>query len=297
MKIPAMVLIVMSTLLPLGVRGQTAVPVKTEGLTGTLLRYTNFPSEFVDPRNVDVWLPDNYDVRKKYAVVYMHDGQNLFIPELSYTKIDWGVDETVTRLALKGEIPDVIVVGIWNTPKRVPEYMPQKALRYATNEKRASAPEGMLDAIASDNYLKFIVTELKPFIDRNYETAKDRRSTFIMGSSMGGLISLYAISEYPDIFGGAGCMSTHFPAGDGITIKYFADNLPDPKTHIIYFDYGTETLDAQYEPYQLKMDEAMKAGGYEANRNWTTLKFEGADHSELAWRARLEVPLKFLLKK
>ena len=116
-----------------------------------------------------------------------------------------------------------------------------------------------------------------------------------MGSSMGGLISAYALCEYPHVFGGAGCVSTHFPAGKGAVIDYLAKNLPKPGAHKLWFDYGTETLDALYEPYQRRMDAVMKAAGYTEGRDWITKKFPGAEHSEKSWRARVDQPLTFLL--
>lgn len=288
-------LFVIFLIVPFSSFGQTPQMITSDGLTGRLERFENFQSAMVDPRNVDVWLPADYTPKKKYAVIYMHDGQNLFIPELSYTKIDWGVDEWMTTLMVNGLIRPAIVVGIWNTPKRVAEYMPQKAVTYASREILEKTPKEMRESLSSDKYLKFIVTELKPFIDKKYSTRKERRHTFIMGSSMGGLISCYAISEYSQIFGGAGCISTHFPAGEGIVIDYLQDNLPKPKNHKIYFDYGTETLDATYEPFQKRMDRVMLKKGYRKGKNWMTLKFFGADHSERAWRERLDIPLIFLL--
>jgi predicted alpha/beta superfamily hydrolase len=150
-------------------------------------------------------------------------------------------------------------------------------------------------SIRSDAYLKFIVEELKPFVDRTYRTRPDRAHTSVMGSSMGGLISAYALCEYPEIFGGAGCVSTHWPTGDGAVIDYLAQHLPKPGTHKLWFDYGTATLDAQYEPYQVRMDMVMQAAGYTPGRDWITRKFEGAEHSEKSWRDRLDLPLKFLL--
>ncbi|MGH9902040.1 MAG: alpha/beta hydrolase, partial [Pyrinomonadaceae bacterium] len=107
----------------------------------------------------------------------------------------------------------------------------------------------------------------------------------------------YAVSEYPEVFGGAGCVSTHWPAGDGLVIGYRAKRLPGPRRHRFYFDYGTATPDAQYEPYQKKMDEVMRAAGYVAGKNWVTKKFEGEEHSERSWRKRAGVPLVFLLGK
>ena len=114
---------------------------------------------------------------------------------------------------------------------------------------------------------------------------------------MGGLISCYAICEYPGVFGGAICMSTHWPAIDGIALKYIADNLPNAQSHKIYFDYGTATLDSLYEPYQLKVDAMMLKRGYQKGINFTSDKFEGAAHTEDAWKERLHIPLEFMLNE
>lgn len=159
-------------------------------------------------------------------------------------------------------------------------------------------------AISSDNYLKFMVKELKPFIDSTYSTLTEKEHTFVAGSSMGGLISMYALCEYPDVFQGAACLSTHWPGiFDTINnpipskfVAYLDENLPDPKTHKIYFDYGTETLDALYGPFQTMVDSIMVKHNYN-QENWKTLKFEGEDHSERAWNKRLDIPLKFLLSE
>jgi predicted alpha/beta superfamily hydrolase len=269
------------------------------GVTGTVKHHEHFASKYVDARNVDVWLPPSYDrdAKTHYPVVYMHDGQNLFDPKTSYIGVDWGVDEAMTRLVGEGKIREAIVVGVWNTPKRIPEYMPQKAVAGASGDPVAGIPGATKEQIVSDAYLKFLVTELKPFVDRTYRTLPGRENTFVMGSSMGGLISAYAVCEYPDVFGGAGCVSTHWPAGEGAVVDYLKKALPDPRTHRFYFDFGTETLDAQYEPYQRRVDEIMRAAGYVEGKNWITRKFDGADHSERSWSARVDVPLTFFLKK
>ena len=149
-----------------------------------------------------------------------------------------------------------------------------------------------------------MVKELKPFIDSKYPVYKDKDHTFIAGSSMGGLISMYAICEYPNVFGGAACMSTHWP---GIFIKennpvpdaflnYLNSHLPNPKTHKIYFDYGDKTLDAMYQPYQQRVDSIMKSKGYN-EKSWITKFFPGDDHSENSWHKRFYIPLEFLLTR
>ncbi len=147
----------------------------------------------------------------------------------------------------------------------------------------------------SDAYLKFLVKELKPFNDQNYRTLPDQAHTLMMGSSMGGLISLYALEQFPHIFGAADCLSTHWPIGDDILVEYLGGHLPAPGSHRLYFDYGTATLDAEYEPYQNRLDAWMQRAGFQLGKDWITQKFEGAEHNEAAWRARVHIPLKFLL--
>jgi predicted alpha/beta superfamily hydrolase len=269
------------------------------GVTGTVKQHPAFPSKRVAPRNVSVWLPPSYESKPdtRYPVLYMHDGQNLFDPQTSFINVDWGVDEAMTRLIAENKVREAIVVGVWNTPRRTREYLPAKAFNSPVGLKKLEESGLPLDVknLLSDEYLKFLVTELKPFIDATYRTRSGRADTSVMGSSAGALISLYAICEYPDVFGGAGCVSTHWPIAKGAMIDYAADKLPDPATHKLYFDFGTETLDKPYESYQKRMDEAVKARGYVAERNWMTRKFAGADHSERAWRKRVDVPLAFLL--
>ncbi|NJN44818.1 MAG: hypothetical protein HC806_08945 [Anaerolineae bacterium] len=148
----------------------------------------------------------------------------------------------------------------------------------------------------SDHYLKFIVNELKPFIDTSYRTLTGQTDTFIMGSSMGGLISLSAVCEYPEVFGGAGCVSTHWVIGDGIAVNYFKEALPAPGEHRFHFDFGTEGVDAPYEPFQLLVDEILRSSGYEYEKDWVTHKYPGAGHNEKFWRDRVHIPLEFLLR-
>lgn len=273
----------------------------SESITGTVVRYPNFNSKFVDSRNVDIWLPEGYDsaLTEKYPVLYMHDGQNVFDAKTSFIGVDWGVDETMTKLISDSKIKKAIIVAVWNNgDKRFTEYMPNKAYSKLKNQNILSMIKSRFTSDPlSDQYLSFLVSELKPFIDSTYRTLTTRDNTFIGGSSMGGLISAYAVCEYPEIFGGAACLSTHWTTGEGIMIDYLSEKLPDPATHKFYFDYGTLTLDAQYEPYQKKMDEIMKTKGWTENVNWITRKYEGEEHSERAWKKRIDIPLVFLLGK
>jgi predicted alpha/beta superfamily hydrolase len=265
---------------------------------GRIVSYPEFASRYVASREVDVWLPPGYDEAPgaRFPVIYMQDGQNLFDPSKSYAGRAWEVDKAMERLISAGRTRGAIIVGIWNTGRtRSAEYMPAKAFttRDVKDVANGYGPES--HPIISDLYLKFMVQELKPFIDATFRTQPDAAHTFVMGSSIGGLISAYAVAEYPQVFGAAACLSTHWPAGNGAVIDYLRDHLPDPGTHRFYFDHGTETLDSQYAPFQDRMDEIMKARGYREGVSWTTRVFPGAEHSEASWSKRVEIPLGFLL--
>ncbi len=285
--------------------------VLTNLSAGTVVRLDSFPSAYVPARNIDIWLPDAYAEDQQYAVLYMHDGQMLYDSTSTWNKQEWGVDETLSALMNKGQIQPVIVVGIWNSNFRHSEYFPQKPFesllpeqQEAIYEQAENAEQKALFAkpVCSDAYLKFMVEELKPYVDANYPVYTDAAHTFVMGSSMGGLISLYALCEYPDVFGGAACLSTHWP---GITTlennpvpqafySYLGDYLPPVGSHKIYFDYGTVGLDASYGKLQAKVDSVMRSKQY-TQAEWLTKPFLGADHSEKSWAARLKYPVKFLL--
>ena len=274
---------------------RTAPPLDA---TGTTVGWAQVPSAHVPARDVDIWLPPGYgeDPDTRYPVLYMHDGQNLFDPALSYTGVDWGVDEAMTRLIAAGRVAPAIVVGIWNTPARFPEYMPRKPVPpQGLDFGPGNGPPLPVERIASDAYLRFIVEELKPRIDATFRTKPGRDDTAIAGSSMGGLISIYAAAEYPEVFGRVGAVSTHWPAGDGLVVDWLADRLPDPATHRLWFDHGTATLDARYAPYQQRMDALLREAGYVEGGNWVTRVYEGAEHNEAAWRARIDDVLVFLL--
>lgn len=271
---------------------------------GELMRIENFPSKFIQPRNVDIWLPDNYEKTKKYAVLYMQDGQMLFDSTTTWNKQEWKVDEIASLLMNEKEIKDFIVVAIWNIAAlRNSNYFPEKVYEMMSEKDKYSLIETgkkqkWINTINSNNYLRFIVEELKPYIDSHFSTYMDADNTSIMGSSRGGLISMYAICEYPEVFGAAACLSTHWIGTynnennqiPDAFMEYMKENLPNSKTHRLYFDYGNQTLDALYLPFQEKISEVLKERGYDKN-----ILYESADHSENSWSQRLEIPLSFLL--
>jgi len=281
---------------------------------GTIVDLGVLKSRYADPRRVVVWLPPGYSKRgPKYSVLYMHDGQNLFDKATAGYGMEWEIDEHLSRLIAEKKVRPTIVVGIWNTPKRLQEYVPSKAFNGLPPEYRAKVRALYGGDPLADGYLKFIVRELRPMIDRKFNVKTDRPNTAIMGSSMGALISLYAIDEYPQIFGAAGMMSTHWPLvinPDGKPVsqedydvvsatfeRYLAPALPSPSTHRLYFDHGTETLDAIYKQYQDRVDTVVAKRGYRQGVNWLTRNYPGQKHNEISWASRVDVPLTFLLAR
>ena len=281
---------------------------------GTIVDLGVLKSKYADPRRVVVWLPPGYSKRgPKYAVLYMHDGQNLFDKATAGYGMEWEIDEHLSKLIADNKVRPTIVVGIWNTPKRLQEYVPSKAFNGLPAGYRAKVRALYGGDPLSDGYLKFLVNELKPAIDKRFTVRTDRANTVIMGSSMGALISLYAIDEYPQIFGAAGMMSTHWPLvinPDGKPVsqedydvvsatfeRYLTPALPDPRTHRLYFDHGTETLDAIYKQYQDRVDTVVAKRGYRQGVNWLTRNYPGQKHNEISWASRVDVPLTFLLAR
>lgn len=291
----------------------SAVAQEPQVASGTIVVHSNFKSKYVGSRDIMVWLPSGYSSSKQYDVVYMHDGDALFDASIHWNGQEWGVDETATALIARGDVRPFIVVGVPNGGAlRHSEYFPQKPWESLSSQQRREllqtkrhSGEAVFHAdVQSDNYLKFLVREVKPFIDKHYSVLTGPAHTSVMGSSMGGLISIYALSEYPHIFGAAACLSTHWPGvfhldGNPIPEAFYAyleRHLPPPGQHRIYFDFGTATLDALYPPLQSKVDRILAARGY-SQKNWTTRRFKGAEHTENAWRERLDIPFTFLLEK
>lgn len=291
-----------------------AIVVKTDhGIqvgSGSIQRIDSFPSKHIVPRPVDIWLPDGYSEDKKYAVLYMHDGQMLFDSLTTWNKQEWKVDEFAGQLQKEGKTKDFIVVAPHNISKiRWNDYFPQKSFDYLSKDTqdslRTMAKNMNFDmSMNADGYLKFLTEELKPYVDNHYSVFTDKANTAISGSSMGGLISMYAISEYPNVYGAAACISTHWPGimpykGNPLPNAFFAymkENLPSSKDHRLYFDYGTKNLDQFYPQYASTVDQIMTDKSYD-NSNFVNRKFEGADHSENSWNQRLDIPFTFLFGK
>ena len=278
--------------------------------TGRIERLENFVSLHVATRHVDVWLPAGYSPARRYQVLYMHDGQMLFDPATTWNGQAWQVHLAVDQLVRSGRIADTLVVGVWNVPAlRYAEFYPQKMLARVPEPLRQEyVQRAMGGTPRSDAYLRFLVEELKPAIDRRYSTLPGPEHTVVMGSSMGGLVSLYALAEYPQVFGGAGGVSTHWvglPTSWGparlrnaalplAAFNYLQQALPPPGQHRLYLDRGTTDLEALYAPHQAFVLELLHGRGWQAPQLMAQVA-EGTGHNERDWAARVVVPLQFLL--
>ena len=307
MRLDRRTLLTSLAVLPLAGRALADAPT-----SGRLIEHPDVASAHAATRNVTVWLPPGYDDSDaRYPVLYMHDGQNLFDAAKAPFG-EWCVDEHLGRLIAAGQVRAPIVVGVWNTPLRLREYVPADLIAALPDDMRGDIQKIYGGPSLSDGYLAFLTDELKPFIDKTYRTLTGPADTSVAGSSMGGLMSLYAVMKRPDVFGACACLSTHWPLkveglAPGPELDGWRDRLvtawtgvvstglPDPAMgRRFYFDHGDETLDQFYAAFQTHIDETFRARGYGPDQ-FETLVFPGAQHNEASWNARLDVPLKFLL--
>ena len=266
--------------------------------------FTN--SKYIADKKYRIYLPPSYSAikEKRYPVLYMMDGNNLFHNSEAMGTASWNVHSVADSLSKAGLMQEIIIVGVDHAAeKRFAEYMPQKPMEDFLATNKADLPRFLNHKVFSDAFLNFLTKELKPQIDQDLRTKKTVSDTYIAGASMGGLISMYAVCEYPSIFAGALCLSTHWcvslddstPEAGQALVDYFAENLPTQKKW--YFDYGTLSLDQYYGTYQAQVDSILATSGYEGGINWLTKKYEGHTHNEMDWNRRLHIPLTFALKK
>jgi predicted alpha/beta superfamily hydrolase len=254
-------------------------PGEHHTVVGTVRVFHGFHSPQLDNRrDILVYLPPSYGSGdRRYPVVYMHDGQNLFDEATSFGA-EWGVDQTLEAGAEQGL--EAIVVGIPNLgDARLDEYSPW--------------PEERHDAGGSgDLYVDFLVQTLKPVVDRDFRTLPGREHTGIAGSSMGGLISLYAFFRNPETFGFAGVMSPALWFG-GRRIYDFVEAAPFVPGKL-YLDVGTQEGSEELQDVR-RLRDILVAKGYEKGRNFLYVVEMGGAHNERAWARRLRKELHFLL--
>lgn len=294
--VPSTCLFLTAFVLVLAVRGVSgaeanAVPLPSlHTLTGDFCLHPRFHSRFLRAdRDVLVYLPPGYDAnaRKRYPVLYLQDGQNLFDGATSFLPgQEWRVDETATELIARGVIAPLIIVGIYNTGNdRIEEYTPTKA---ASGMAQGRGGQAAL-------YGRMLTSELKPYIDRHYRTLTDAAHTGIGGSSLGGLVSLYLGLQYPKTFGRIACVSSSAWWDDRVIVRQVRA-LPARLPLRIWLDIGTGE-DADSIAAVRALRDALTTKGWTPGKDFHYVEAPGAQHNEAAWAQRVGPLLTFLFPK
>jgi len=256
-----------------GWKEETGEPLHT--ITGTARFHRKMRGEGIKPRDIIVWLPPGYesDLQKRYPVLYMHDGQNVFDAVTSFLGSEWRVDEAADSLIRNGEMETIIIVGIYNSVDRKMEYA---------------------DTTAGHAYMNFLANTLKPFIDSTYRTLPGREHTATMGSSLGGLISFLLAWYHPDVFSQAGCVSPAFLYQNYSSVN-LVENYRGPDKNIrIYMDQGAIGLEDTLTTGCQRMLKALEKQGFEPGKNLQWFYDETGEHSERSWARRVWRPLLFM---
>jgi len=258
------------------------------GIKGHFVYHEHCHSHYlIHTRTVIVYLPPSYKLSQRhYPVLYMHDGNNLFDSATAFMGREWQLDETLERLFQQRLLPELIVVGIYNTPARLDEYT-----------WHAHHHEGHPCGGSGRHYARFVVEELKPMIDQTYRTLPDAQNTATMGSSLGALISFYMAQSYPDTFSKVGMMS---PTVYWAHHQILKDCAPPPQDMKLWVDIGTEEgrnphTEETVGSTQLLV-QALERAGYVRNVNLGFFIDYLVGHDEFAWGQRVEKPLRFLFQ-
>lgn len=288
-----------------------AAPVLARPDGGRFLEYEHVAAAGLPEQRLTIWLPPGYDRgNRRYPVLYMHDGHNLFDPAKSNFNKVWAADKAMLAAMKSGKVAPHIIVGIWAPGKdRYRQYLPQSLYQAASGAPRAAMDAMTGGPVVSEAYLDWLAGPLKQWVDASFRTRAGRDDTVIIGSSMGGLMSCYAFLERPQTYGRAGCVSSHWPAADPRAVGeanpelialwdgWFAARLGQADGRRVWMDHGTATLDAFYAPYQQAIDARMAASGWQRGRDWESKVYQGAEHEENAWARRLPEVFGWLLRK
>jgi predicted alpha/beta superfamily hydrolase len=257
-------------------------------LTGNIKRHRAFPSKILgNRRDVLVYLPPGYGrfSRRRYPVLYLQDGQNVFDAATSFSGVEWGVDETAERLVRGNLIEPLIIVAVANTgEERVHEYAPTPGV-FDTRAKRKKRSRGL-----AWKYGHFLMEELKPYIDRKYRTEHSAEFTGLGGSSLGGLVTLAIGILYSHAFHRLMVMSPSI-WWDNFAIYRLVDSIKQRPPLKVWLDTGT--AEPGWERAR-ELCNRLVEKGWKLQKDIQYIEVPSADHSEAAWAARVEPALRFL---
>jgi predicted alpha/beta superfamily hydrolase len=247
-----------------------------------LRKHEGFRSRFLrNQRDLIVYLPPGYDAQagRRFPVLYLHDGQNLFDGATSFIPgMDWHVGQTADQAICAGLVEPLVIVGMYNTKARIREYTPTHVPK--------------LGGGRADRYAKFLIEEVKPFIEREYLTVGGPENTGIGGSSLGGLVSLYLGLKLPQIFGKIAALSPSVWWNQRIMVRFAAEFHVDPRPRI-WLDIGTNE-GPRIVPDVEQFRDVLLNKGWQLERDLHYERIEGAEHNEAAWARRVGPFLQFL---
>jgi predicted alpha/beta superfamily hydrolase len=256
--------------------GATPIPQ----ITGNYRIHESVHSNFLRfDRRVIVWLPPSYakDRKRRYPVLYMHDGQQVFDPQTSTWKQDWEIDEWCAKLIAQKQLKDIIVVAAYSTEDRFVEYNP---------------------SLGGPQYARFMIEELKPFIDKEYRTLPGRESTAVAGASMGGTISFFLAWTRPDIYFGTACLSPAFRFKNDQFCMDLVRGTPRPPDSQLYFYCGLgDSTEQELAEGMNEMVGLLETCGFKRGGKLRVTEDMSARHNEAAWAKHSKEWLLYLFGK
>ena len=273
-----------------------------------------------DTRKIQIYYPNNKTIDSDTLFIFMNDGEELFNAADSWHNMEWGIDEKIEQMNLNENELNFVIVAIHSAKKgnqffvdetkRYAEYFPKESIEYFDSSFKKRRYQEWINN-NNLNYLEFLTEDVIPFVEEKFDITLNNKNLGIIGASMGGLAALNALIEHPDLFGFAGCISTHWVGirpleyiflphtgkikGDDDTvnaiISYIEDNIINIDDQKIYFDHGTVGLDSLYSAPQEKVNKILDS----KSKKYKYLVFDGYDHYASEFGSRFDSVLEYLV--
>ena len=273
-----------------------------------------------DTRKIQIYYPNNKTIDSNTLFIFMNDGEELFNAAESWHNMEWGIDEKIEQMNLNENELNFVIIAIHSAKKgnrffvdetkRYAEYFPKESIPYFDSGFKKRRYQ---EWVNNNNlyYLEFLTEDVIPFVEDKFDISLNNKNLGIIGASMGGLSALNALIEHPDLFGFAGCISTHWVGikpleyfllplvgkidGDDDTanaiISYIEDNITNIDDQKIYFDHGTVGLDSLYSTPQRRVNKILDS----KSKDYKYLVFDGYDHYASEFGSRFDGVLEYLV--
>jgi len=250
-----------------------------------------------DGRIVDYWSPQT----PTRHLLIAHDGQNVFDPRTATRHRTWKMVQSAIRVSAQLGLTPPAVIGVFHSRSeenpfgRIMDLAPQDPYQNGVSASTNTKPPISADQLQGNSYLREITDVIAPTICHTLDLDLSKTYTAVIGSSMGGLASLYALGKRPDFFSTALALSTHWTAGGDALVDALMDALPPPGNHRVWMSYGTKGHDADYGPFQKYADQKMMDMGWRNGQDFLSRRYERSGHNERSWAKYLDQPMRFWL--